>query len=176
MKILDFGIAKLHADQKQTATNMVLGTPLYMAPEQWENRADMDGRVDIYALGMILYECLTGTYPFTAKTAMQLMFAHSNKPVPDPGERVALPERLRPLAGPLWTPGEEPTTGQVQATPESAFLPTLPGALTPEAPGPRMPTPLVQLASMPSRVTLPPRKWASSGASGMGAGLAPPKP
>jgi formylglycine-generating enzyme required for sulfatase activity len=97
VKILDFGIAKLHADQKQTATNMVLGTPLYMAPEQWEGRADMDGRVDIYALGMILYECLTGTSPFTAKTALQLMYAHSNKPVPDPGAQVALPERLRRL-------------------------------------------------------------------------------
>jgi len=97
VKILDFGIAKLHADQKQTATNTVLGTPLYMAPEQWEGRADMDGRVDIYALGMILYECLTGTYPFSATTALQLMYAHSRKPVPDPGERAELPERLRRL-------------------------------------------------------------------------------
>ena len=97
MKILDFGIAKLHIDQKQTATGVALGTPLYMAPEQWEARADMDGRVDIYALGMILYECLTGTYPFDAKNALQLMYAHTKKPVPDPGERVPLPDRLRRL-------------------------------------------------------------------------------
>ncbi|HRI52389.1 MAG TPA: bifunctional serine/threonine-protein kinase/formylglycine-generating enzyme family protein [Pseudomonadota bacterium] len=112
VKILDFGIAKLHADQKQTATNMVLGTPLYMAPEQWENRADMDGRVDIYALGMILYECLTGTYPFTATTALQLMYAHSRKPVPDPGERAELPERLRRLVLDMVkkTPEERPAS------------------------------------------------------------------
>jgi eukaryotic-like serine/threonine-protein kinase len=70
-KIVDFGISKLvqpEMDPSLTKTGMVVGTPAYMAPEQLEGRADIDHRCDIYALGLILYEALTGKHPYYAPT------------------------------------------------------------------------------------------------------------
>jgi len=68
VKILDFGIAKIHSDQADltnlTTTNAFLGTFHYAAPEQLEVEKDLDERADIYSLGIILYEMLTGTDPF----------------------------------------------------------------------------------------------------------------
>ena len=68
VKIADFGIAKLASDpskQNPTLTSMgqTLGTPHYMAPEQIENPTDVDHRADIYSLGVVLYEMLTGELP-----------------------------------------------------------------------------------------------------------------
>ncbi len=66
-KLADFGIAKIndatHAQPRITATNQVLGTAHYLAPEQLNERNAVDHRVDIYALGVILYELLTGQLP-----------------------------------------------------------------------------------------------------------------
>ena len=60
VKVLDFGLAKSAQDLTMTASNMVMGTPAYMAPEQLEGK-EADSRTDIYALGLILYEMATGT-------------------------------------------------------------------------------------------------------------------
>lgn len=79
VKIVDFGIARAASD----ATATVAGTPHYMAPEQFEGRADE--RSDIYSVGCLLYECLTGAPPFQGTMAAQLM-AHRNNPRPDPRE------------------------------------------------------------------------------------------
>lgn len=72
-KVTDFGLAKqLDSEQGQTATGAVLGTPSYMAPEQAEGRnRDIGPAVDIYALGAILYECVTGRPPFRASTPLE---------------------------------------------------------------------------------------------------------
>ncbi len=78
----DFGIAKLAA-QTQTFTQGILGTPQYMSPEQWRAKEDLDGRCDQYALGIILYQMLTGDLPFRAKETTGYMQAHLNEPVPD---------------------------------------------------------------------------------------------
>ena len=77
VKIVDFGIARAASDM--TAT--VAGTPHYMAPEQFDGRADE--RSDIYSVGCLLYECLTGQPPFEGTMAAQVM-AHRNRPRPDP--------------------------------------------------------------------------------------------
>ncbi len=77
----DFGIAK-RSDLKLTAPGTVLGTPAYLAPEQI--LADtITFRTDIYSLGILLYECLTGQRPFQAKMAGQVMMQHLNMPVPN---------------------------------------------------------------------------------------------
>ena len=71
VKVVDFGISKvLEADENQPITHegTLLGTPHYMAPEQSTSGADTDARADLYALGCILFEMLTGKLPFTGKT------------------------------------------------------------------------------------------------------------
>src|SRR5215472_2243411 len=63
-KLLDFGLAKILEDVDKTPTGELLGTPGYLAPEQIEGNAPVDARTDIFALGVMLYELLTGVLPF----------------------------------------------------------------------------------------------------------------
>ena len=84
-KILDFGIAKL-ADRGSTgwtSTGAVLGTPAYMSPEQCRGSGEVDARADLYSLGCILYEQLSGRLPFLAQGSGELIAAHLLLP-PDP--------------------------------------------------------------------------------------------
>ena len=76
LKVLDFGISKvLSARSTGTRTGMILGTPNYMAPEQAEGRVDeIDARADLFALGVILYECLTGRVAFDGDTGMSTLY------------------------------------------------------------------------------------------------------
>jgi eukaryotic-like serine/threonine-protein kinase len=78
IKIIDFGISKfqpLGGDaMKMTRTGVVMGTPYYMAPEQASGSRDADARSDLYAVGVMLYEAVTGRVPFDAPTFNQLMF------------------------------------------------------------------------------------------------------
>ena len=63
VKLMDFGISKLMADTRLTGASVVMGTPYYMSPEQLRNSRDVDARADIYSLGVVLYEMLTGNMP-----------------------------------------------------------------------------------------------------------------
>ncbi len=63
IKLMDFGISKLMADTRLTGASVVMGTPFYMAPEQLRNSRDVDARADIYSVGIMLYEILTGNVP-----------------------------------------------------------------------------------------------------------------
>jgi tRNA A-37 threonylcarbamoyl transferase component Bud32 len=97
VKLLDFGVSKiLYPDGDQeglTRTGALVGTPHFMAPEQAVGRTDVDHRADLYALGVILYRCLTGEYPFTAPNVMALVQEILNAPVTPPKElRPDLPE------------------------------------------------------------------------------------
>lgn len=96
-KVLDFGIAKLQAQESKTTTGTLLGTPLYMSPEQWQTLPDIDGRSDLYSLGVILYECLTGQPPFDGDTTFVLMMAHMQKEVPDLARMASVPAGLNRL-------------------------------------------------------------------------------
>jgi eukaryotic-like serine/threonine-protein kinase len=81
--VTDFGLAKLAEGGVQSVTGMAMGTPAYMAPEQCEGR-DVDGRADIYALGIVLYELVTGKVPFDVKTLTEALRAHTQEPPPPP--------------------------------------------------------------------------------------------
>jgi serine/threonine-protein kinase len=77
VKIIDFGISKFNAlggDMGMTRTGAVMGTPYYMSPEQAKGSGGVDHRSDLYAIGVILYEAVTGEVPFTGNTFNELMF------------------------------------------------------------------------------------------------------
>ncbi len=92
VKVLDFGLAKpVQASQDrlhQTKTGSTLGTPYYMAPEQWLSK-DIDGRTDVYALGVLLYQMVTGQLPFRGESWGELCLAHTTSPFPSAVEQRA---------------------------------------------------------------------------------------
>ena len=92
-QLTDFGIARvMGSETRMTATGMSIGSPHYMSPEQARGLA-VDGRSDLYSLGVVLYEMLTGRLPFNAADTFAVAYSHINDPVPE------LP---RDLAG--WQP------------------------------------------------------------------------
>jgi serine/threonine protein kinase len=85
VKLLDLGIARNLVDNQQTLliSGQIIGTPQYMSPEQAENAAYIDCRSDIYSLGIVLCEMLTGTLPFTAEATIEMLAQHIFAPRPD---------------------------------------------------------------------------------------------
>jgi serine/threonine protein kinase len=80
--LIDFGLAKqLSLEAEITATGEIFGTPYYMSPEQGHGR-EVDARSDLYSLGVIFYEMLTGKKPFLAPTPMAVIYKHSHTPIP----------------------------------------------------------------------------------------------
>jgi serine/threonine-protein kinase len=73
-KLVDFGLSKVHGLERLTRTGEVIGTPVYMAPELLTGQGDIDTRVDIYALGVVLYEALAGRTPFGEQHPGRLMY------------------------------------------------------------------------------------------------------
>jgi len=81
--LADFGIARIQETGATLTGSVFLGTPSYMSPEQVHGNRKLDGRSDIYALGVILYEALTGKKPYKADTAASLAIKHITEPVPE---------------------------------------------------------------------------------------------
>jgi eukaryotic-like serine/threonine-protein kinase len=135
VKILDFGLAKLVGDaaaliggDKLTRTGVVFGTPAYMAPEQALGRP-VDGRADLYALGIVLFEMLTGERPFRGDGPVALMRAQVSSPPPHLAERAAgapwiTPAMERLIAGALAKkPAERfPDAARMLEALDEAFL------------------------------------------------------
>jgi serine/threonine-protein kinase len=121
VKILDFGVAKIRETQAEhtSLTNMFLGTFHYAAPEQLEVEKDLDGRADIYSLGIIVYEMLSGTDPFglglnTRKISeISWALAHTSKPV--------VPLRSQPGLAQISLELEAAVTRCLQKAPDKRF-------------------------------------------------------
>src|SRR5262249_34861158 len=106
VKLLDFGLAKLKDESRPqagiTVSNVVMGTPEYLAPEQAKNASAADIRADVYGLGCTLYQLLTGKLPFTGATAIQILRQPLEEPAPAiaairpdvPPQLAALVERM----------------------------------------------------------------------------------
>src|SRR5579859_290159 len=93
VKVLDFGIAKVREGSfdigggyTATQTGLIIGTPQYISPEQakGEHGDQIDGRADLYSLGIVLYEMVTGELPFQSQTAVGMLMHHLQTPPPDP--------------------------------------------------------------------------------------------
>ncbi len=103
-KVVDFGIAKLDevqfgsvAKRVQSQKGTPLGTPRYMAPEQWNDASSISDRADVYSLGVMLYQLLSGELPFRGNNAMQLMMQHLTvepSPLQQGGELAPLVMRM----------------------------------------------------------------------------------
>ena len=81
--VTDFGIAKAASGGKLTGTGMSIGTPHYMSPEQAKAQP-LDGRSDIYSLGVVAYQCLTGTVPFDGEDSFSIGYKHIMEEIPTP--------------------------------------------------------------------------------------------
>ena len=92
VKILDFGISKVKTAEteqvRMTRTGQLVGTPLYMSPEQARGETDIDHRADIYALGVMLYEMICGRPPFEGGNYFQLLWKHGNETPQPPSVHV----------------------------------------------------------------------------------------
>jgi eukaryotic-like serine/threonine-protein kinase len=150
VKLLDWGLAKLLAPTTKfrTITGALLGTPMYMSPEQARAADTVDARTDIYSLGVISYELLAGAVPFKRTTSMETLLAHQEEPVPPlaplaPG----LPEELIQLIEAMLAkdPADRPTLAAVRTVLrrlKGTKIPTMTAAgIAMELPPPRSSSP-----------------------------------
>ncbi|MDY7228010.1 protein kinase domain-containing protein [Hyalangium rubrum] len=133
--LTDFGIARAMAGETASRTQGMVGTPMYMAPEQLSG-GEVEARSDLYAVGLLLFEMLTGEAPFTGESPMAVAFARLRQPPPDPAGRPGVPDALaewvrRCLAR---EPEERPSGTQEVASALRAWLASVGEAV--ELPGP----------------------------------------
>lgn len=83
VRVTDFGVARAESDTALTQTGSVMGTATYFSPEQAQGHA-VDGRSDVYSLGVVLYEMVTGSPPFSGDNPVAVAFQHVREPVPPP--------------------------------------------------------------------------------------------
>ena len=91
--VTDFGIAKAGSGTRLTGTGMAIGTPHYMSPEQ-ARAQKLDGRSDIYSLGVVAYQCLAGVVPFDGDDAFSIGYKHISEPLPRPELKSTEQQRL----------------------------------------------------------------------------------
>ncbi len=150
VKVMDFGIAKALNQSGLTSTGVLMGTPAYMSPEQAEGRS-LDTRSDLYGVGILLYEMLTGDVPFKADTQLSVLHMHIYAPLPPlpntvspwlreivvralakkPEDRYASTAEMRlalergPQKSPLEPPESHPKTHTSEAGGASVYLPVV---------------------------------------------------
>jgi len=198
VRLLDWGLAKLlrgATGKFQTVTGSVLGTPVYMSPEQARGEV-VDARTDIYALGVMAFELLTGAVPFKGRSSVDTLLAHQEEPVPQLQQKLpGLPDELAQLIEAMLgkTPDERPTLAAVRAVLErlrGTKIPTMtaaglqmnapitsqdaaqPGPHSVELTVPRLPQPP---SSPPSNVPMPPPPYSYPPPQPQAYGYPPPQ-
>ena len=142
VKVADFGLARAYADGRQTQAGTVTGTVQYLAPEQIRGEP-ADPRSDLYSLGIVSYELLTGKLPFTGETAMSIAYKHLSGRVPMPSATVpSIPADLDGFVASATDRDREmrPESAGAMRRDLVAIVPTLPPAraltsLVDDAPG-----------------------------------------
>ena len=123
VKVVDFGIARTQAGDGLTRTGAVLGSPSYMAPEQITGGA-VDARTDLYALGAVLYEMLTGSPPFASEDSFAVLTRHLNEvPAPPSTINPEVPAEVDRIVGTLLakSPAQRPGNAEQAAQMLAAF-------------------------------------------------------
>jgi serine/threonine-protein kinase len=110
--VLDFGIARAADAVALTATDLILGTARYIAPEQADGRG-AGSASDVYSLGVVAYQCLAGTVPFDAGSDVAIALAHLRNPVPKLPAKVPPPMAALVRQMLAKTPGDRPTAAEV---------------------------------------------------------------
>ena len=145
--MLDFGISKIDSPQEiaATSTQTMLGTPLYMSPEQVRSARDVDARTDIWSLGVVLYEMLTGQLPFLAEEASAVIAAIVSDPITPVAQ--LRPDLPAPLAAAVMKALEKDRNLRFRLVDDfsAALLPFAPPWFRPPAPpiSTRTPRPLL---------------------------------
>ena len=180
VKLLDFGIAKLggpDGESKRTQAGMVMGTPEYMAPEQVRGQP-IDDRADIYALGAVVFEMLTGQPPFVGGSVVETMAKHINDPVPSPATlRADIPPELDRMIMQMLAkrPDERPALPVIRAamTKLRPLLSVTARTRLPPEPTPQRPQPVVDTTEPVDRSRLPKQvMWGVFAGVGVAASLA----
>src|SRR6185295_2336686 len=136
IKVLDFGIAKvMDAENVKTATSAQMGTATYMAPEQFRSAKAVDHRADIYAVGCLFFEMLTGKPPFGGRNLFEQMQAHLTQPIPLERLPPDLPPHARDLIARMLVKDRDQRLGSL------AEAVGVLGSGNPLAPRPQMPGP-----------------------------------
>jgi serine/threonine protein kinase len=164
VKLLDFGIAKVpHGILLNTASGQMLGTPLYMSPEQALGKL-VNEQTDIYALGVLLYQMATGSYPFYDENPVTIANMHVNTPVPLPRSR--RPEISEALEAIILGCLEKEKSKRYQSTMEVATLLSKACGLPLENYFGKKPLGVIEnLVALPA----PKRSWGLIGAASVGA-------
>jgi serine/threonine-protein kinase len=179
--VLDFGIAKLRSPETRedmltlTRKGEIWATPQYMSPEQAMASSDLTSKSDIYSLGVVLFECLTGELPFPGDSAREFIIAHIQKDVPSLQKRrpeLRFPDSLEALVTSMLAkrPAQRPESMKAVAQILDGFA----RGVAPPAPAPRAPAPArqpptstpVAPPSQPRRAAPPPPPPAARPAAG----------
>ncbi len=170
-KVMDFGIAKVLAEgPSNTAPGAMLGTLLFMSPEQCKALKSVDARADIYSVGVTLYQMATGMVPFYAESAFEIMLAHVQTPPTPPKEFVpGLPDAMQALI--LRCLAKDPGARYANVDQLAEALDAVPeseGAGVPSPAGVLVATPSPGAKSLPAPSPAPTLMKAASSVEGLG--------